>query len=205
MTTPELDQQRIMRKFSSFQSTPTLFSKSVKTTAISPLEDKSGKTRSISPMEKQKSCAQARAGGRSLSPVRGPGTNNKDEKANVGKFLAAFSKPMSDFSTHHDESSQQDSAGPVPDNLRKAMSHFFINEQMQTHGSKTFFEYRSNIQQPGAKMFIELGERHLFVSQADDITRPVYRIHILELSVVMRPERLKGVYINTYVARNLYV
>jgi hypothetical protein len=41
------------------------------------------------------------------------------------------------------------------------MGHFFINEQMQTSGFKAFFEYRSNPNHPGIKMFAELDERHL--------------------------------------------
>jgi len=75
-------------------------------------------------------------------------------------------------------------------NLRRAKDIFFINDQMETHGSKAFFEFRNNVKNPGIKMFVELTDRHLLVSPADDITRPIVKIHILELVIAARPDRL---------------
>ena len=41
-------------------------------------------------------------------------------------------------------------------------------------------------------MFVELEQRHLIVAMADDISRPTHKVHLLELSVMARTERLGG-------------
>ena len=49
-----------------------------------------------------------------------------------------------------------------------------------------------NINEPGIKMFMELDVRHLLVAPADNITKPTYKIHLLEFSCTPRTERLQG-------------
>jgi hypothetical protein len=49
-----------------------------------------------------------------------------------------------------------------------------------------------NINEPGIKMFMELEVRHLLVAPADNITKPTYKIHLLEFSCMPRTERLQG-------------
>lgn len=75
--------------------------------------------------------------------------------------------------------------GSIP-SLQRRASMKFIMEEMQAHDTKTFVDYRTNVRVPGVKMFVELGDRHLQISAADDLTRPIYKIHLLELSVMMR-------------------
>lgn len=41
-------------------------------------------------------------------------------------------------------------------------------------------------------MFLELDVRHLLVAPAEDITKPIYKIHLLECSCMPRAERLQG-------------
>jgi len=164
-----------------------------------------GRTRSSSPLERVGlNAAQMRAG--SMSPSRVP---TDRDPGSVGRFLSSLGagekKPMSEMRARPSQDideTEQDGNGQIANgalsasaqwaSLRRATAHLFINEQMETHGVKSFFELRHNIAFPGAKMFLELGERHLLVSEANDITRPTYKIHLLELSAVARPDKITG-------------
>jgi len=55
---------------------------------------------------------------------------------------------------------------------RRAKDIFFINDQMETHGSKAFFEFRSNLKIAGVKMWVELTDRHLLVSPSISTKEP---------------------------------
>jgi len=148
---------------------------------------------------------------KSLSPVRGGLSPVRGEK----KFAAlrnnrlarrSVSKVESQIEDGGAQKNEQEDAGsprPIEDgarfaaggsipSLRRQSSLKFIKEEMQTHDTKTFFEYRTNVMAPGVRMFAELGDRHLLVSAAEDLARPIYKINFLELSVMMRSDSCVG-------------
>jgi len=88
--------------------------------------------------------------------------------------------------SHPIEIEERFAAGGSIPSLQRRASIKFIMEEMRAHDTKTFVDYRTNVMVPGVKMFVELGDRHLQISAADDLTRPIYKIHLLELSVMMR-------------------
>ena len=172
--------------------------------SLASLDTRFSRVRSSSPLDRAGSIASVRLrSANSMSPTRDAGDR---DTGSVGRFLSSLGgsekKPMSDLPTlplqsfdgndNTETTRSAFSASAQWASLRRASSHLFINEHMETHGVKTFVDFRSNIAVSGKKMFMELGERHLLVSEANDITRPSYKIHLLEISAVARPERITG-------------
>ena len=158
------ERARIARKSWRKGAQATLFAKTMgsfrfSTDQLAP--STAGTTRSISPVRQDRGQVSTSAKARALSSNSLSPTRESTDKRGFSKSMSQNQwarietdgrhKPMSEYPKtrmahpKHDEEEEagtEEVAVPVPACLRRAMTHSFINKDLQMHGNKSFFEYR---------------------------------------------------------------